>query len=507
MANKVVIKTGVEARDTLIKGANLLGDAIRSTLGPYGANAYLEKGDKVTNDGKTIAQEFWHKNEIVNRGINLLRQAGTRTDEKIGDFTTTAITLAQAILKSAVKFLPTTTRVIGSLTPIEVIQKIEKEYLEIKEKLIDMATPITTEQQLIDAATVSVEDKTLGELIGKAQFSLGKDGVLIAEDSNDPVSSIKLVNGIRIDNGYSTNMIAFDPATQSLVATATKTLLTNHVIQSLVPLAPIIKSLDDQKIKCLTIIARGFSGEALKSALDYTNSGFLIYPINAPYTDQNEVMKDLVAIFGGRYVHTEGTDLGDVQISDIGYAEKIVARRWDSIMTGVDDLNSQARVKGRITELTKQLKVSESDFEKKNLQTRIAQLTSGFGIIKIGGSIAKRKYLLDKATDAANTVRLAFQNGVVPGAGQALKTISDGLDDSYILKVPLRSIYEQITSSAPKEFTVPEWVQDSVTGLTVSLKEACDVAGVFATTLIAVAQENPKPTMVQQVNSDEEESA
>ncbi len=269
MAQNKVIKTGVEARDLLIKGANFLGDAIKSTLGPYGANAYIEKGDRVTNDGKTIAQEFWHKDEIQNRGINRLRQAGIRTDEKIGDFTTTAITLAQAILKSAVKFLPTEKRVIGNMTPIEVIQKIDKEYEEISAKLVDMATQIETKQQLIDAATVSVEDKELGILIGGAQFDLGKEGVIIAEESNDPISSIKSVKGIRIDNGYSTPMVAFDPETQSLTATNTKTLLTNHVIQSLVDLAPVLKSLADQKIRNLTIIARAFSSEALKECPIY----------------------------------------------------------------------------------------------------------------------------------------------------------------------------------------------------------------------------------------------
>ncbi len=431
---KVIIKTGVAARDELIKGANILGDAIKSTLGPYGTNAYLEKGDKVTNDGKTIAQEFWHPNEIMNRGMNLLRKAGIATDEKIGDFTTTAITLAQAILKSAVKFLPTEKRVIGSMTPSEVLQKIEQEYEEINASLIGMATPITSKEQLVEAATVSVENKELGKLIGEAQFALGKNGVLIAEESNDATSSVKMVNGIRIDNGYSSKLLAFDPATQTLTTGNTKTLLTNHVIQSLVPLAPLLKSLTQQKVGSLAIIARAFSGEALKECVKYMEAGFPIYPINAPYTDQNEVMKDIIAIFGGRYIHTENADLADVQVSDVGYAEQIVCRSWDSILTGIADPTSEARVKGRITELEKHLKVSESDF----------------------------------------------------------------------LKIPLMAIYEQITSSAPKEFVIPEWVKDSVKGLQVALKEACDVAGVFATTLIASAQENPKPKYVQETAQAEE---
>lgn len=507
MANKVIIKIGVSARDCLIQGANFLADAIRSTLGPYGANAYLEKGDKVTNDGRTIAQEFWHKDEIVNRGINLLRQAGVRTDEQVHDFTTTAITLGQAILKSAVKKLPTDSIVLGKMTGIEVINKIDAECLEITDRLSKMKSDITTKEQLVDAATVSVEDKELGKLIGETQFELGKDAVLLAEESNEKTSSIKLVKGIRIDNGFSSNLIAFDVETQSLITPKCKTLLTNHVIVSLKPITHVIKSLSDNKVYNLCIFARGFSAEAIKEAVKYSEAGFQIYPINAAYTDQSEVMKDLSAVLGGRYIHMEAAGLDDIQLSDLGYAEKIVARRWDTIITGIDDNNSQARTKGRVTELKKQFAVSESDFEKTQLTVRMAQLERGFGIVKIGGSPTRRKYLLDKAVDAVNTVRMAYRYGVVPGAGQALKTISDDLPESYILKAPIRAIYEQITSTAPKEFVIPEWVKDSVKGLQVALREACETASTFATVLIAIAQEIPKPKYIQEAKEEAEEES
>jgi len=493
MSTRMVIKTGVAARDSLIKGASFMADAVKSTLGPFGANAVLEKGMKVTNDGKTIAQEFMSTDETENLGINILRQAATRTDDKVGDGTTTAITLAQAILKAAIRHLPTEKRIIGDMTPMEVITQIEKERADVTEQLKTMSSPITTEKQLIDVATVSVEDKDLGKLIGSAQFKLGPNGVLIAEESNDEEHSVKHVNGVRIDNGFSTNMIAFDPATQSLNTPMTRTLLTDYVIQSLVPLAPVLKILTDQRVRDLAIIARGFSAEAIQEAIKYGQAGFRIYPINAPYTDQKEIMRDIAVVLGGRFIHTEAANIEDVMISDIGTAEKIVARRWNSEIAGVDDSTSRTRVKGRITELTKQLKASESDFEKRNLQIRIAQLTSGFEIVKIGGNVAKRKYLLDKAVDAVNSVRNAFQEGVVAGGGKALKEIADKMPADAILKPALSSVYEQIISTGPKDFEIPEWVKDPVKVLRVALEEACGVAATLSTTLISTAQEQRKP--------------
>lgn len=504
MPVNTIVRTGVTARDSLIKGANFLADAIKSTIGPYGANAALEKGDKITNDGKTIAQEFSAKDEIENRGINILRQAATRTDDRVHDGTTTAITLAQAILKSAVRHLPTEKRVVGNMTPIEVINAIDAECKDVTAKLLKMATPITTEEQLIDVATVSVEDKELGKLIGTAQFDLGADAVLIAEESNFDKHEVVKVNGIRIDNGFSTNMIAFDPATQSLITGKTKTLLTNHVIQSLTPLAPLIKQLASMKLNNLTIVARGFSSESVKQCLEYTNAGFAIYPINAPFTDQNEIMKDLIAVLGGRYISNEVADLNEIMVSDFGFAEKIVARRWDSVFTGEVNPTNEARIKGRITEITKHLSTSESEFEKKHLHSRIAQLKSGFAIVKVGGSPAKRKYLLDKAEDAVNSVRNAYQEGVIPGGGKALLAISEEMPESSILKPALRAVHDQIISSAPKDFEIPEWVKDPVKVIRTALEEACAVAGVFSTTLIATAQERPRPKYVQETDKQEE---
>lgn len=495
----MVIKTGVEARDALIKGANFMADAVKSTLGPYGANAALEKGDKITNDGKTIAQEFCSKDEIENRGINILRQAATRTDDRVGDGTTTAITLAQAILKSAVRMLPKDKLAIGKMTGIEVINKIDAEFKLVSAIMKEMAKPIETKEQLVNVATVSVEDKDLGKLIGESQFELGPNGYLIAEEANQPDHSIKLVKGIRIDNGFSTNLIAFDPATQSLVTQKTKTLLTNNVIDNLDPLAPLIKQLWSMKCTNLVIVARGFSSVAIKQCLDYLNSGFTLYPINAPYTDQNEIMEDLAALLGGRYINTERTDLAEVMVSDIGFAEHIVARRWDSIFTGSDDAESKSRLEKRVADLNKAHAASESDFEKKHILGRIAQLECGFGIVKIGGPIAKRKYLMDKAVDAVNSVRNAYQEGVIPGAGIGLVQISDQLPSDSILKPALRAVHEQIILSAPKDFVVPAWVVDSVKVIRIALEEACAVAGVFSTTLIATAQEFPKPKYMQEV--------
>jgi chaperonin GroEL len=241
--------------------------------------------------------------------------------------------------------------------------------------------------------------------------------------------------------------------------------------------------------------------------MENAKNGFSIFPINAPYEDQNEIMKDMEAVLGGRYINCEDGDLDSLQLCDVGLAERIVAKRYTAIFTGKSDEDSKGRVKDRISDLNKMYKTESSDFIKRNLRRRIAQLESGFGIIKVGAtSEVERSYKLDKAEDAVNAVRVALQEGTVKGAGLAFKEIGETLDDTDILKRPLLSIYEQIMSKAPEGFVVADNVRDPVKVLRVALSNACSVAGTFATAEIAIASERPKPKYMQEVNQEENEN-
>lgn len=485
-------KRGTEARNELIAGANYLADCVKATLGPYGQNWLLEKGNRVTNDGVTIANNIEIKDEIQNRGAFILREAAKKTNDEAGDGTTTAITLAQAILKEAVRHLGNEEKgIMAKMTPAEVIRQLESERKIVTEKLIAISKPIDSVEDLINSASVSVEDEELGKLIGTAQWDLGPDGVLIAEETNDRACSIEKVTGIKTDTGLGTNAIMNNEEKQSLEIEESAIILSNFTFHSgIVPVMKILNALINAKVKNCVLIGRAFSAEAIRDCMANIKNGFNLYAINAPYTDQKEIMLDMAAVLGGTYFDVEERDMEDMLISDVGHLSKLVAYRYSSIFTGKNDERTQARIKGRVDELKKKLAGAESEFEKKNLRVRIAQLENGFAIVKVGANTeAERGYKKDKCDDAVNAVRAAFQEGVVPGAGLAFKTISEGLADTFLLKRPLLAINEQIMSTAPKDFVIESWVMDPVKVLRIALEKACGVAGVLAGAAGATATE------------------
>lgn len=500
------IKKGIEARDALIKGADFLGDCVRSTLGPNGQNFAIEKGNKVTNDGVTVAREIELKDEIEHRGVCLLKEAAIKTNDIVGDGTTTAIVLAQAITREAVRSLGKE-GVVGKKTPAEILKQIERERTEITEKLVSMATEIKTEEELINSAIVSVEDRELGKLIGEAQWKIGKEGVLIAEEVNERECSVEYVTGLRLDNGFGTSSVINNQEKQSLDVENASVILTNFTFDNLLGIKPLLEQLNKTGVRDILLFGRAFSSNAVLSCMENIKNGFRIFPINAPYVDQAEVMKDLAAVLGGTFYHQEERELSDIQISDLGFAEKFIGKRYDAVIAGKADEKSQERISNRLKELEDKSAGSGSQFEKKGLRERIAQLKNGFAIIKIGAvSETERKYKKDKADDAVNAVRVALQEGTVPGAGLAFKTISESLSSDYILKKPLLSIYEQIVSSSPKDFVIEDWVRDPVKVLRVALENAASVAGTLATAGGAIAWENERDKIVVEQSANETEN-
>lgn len=499
--SKKVIKIGTEARMELIKGADFLADAVKSTLGPFGLNFFLEKGNRVTNDGATVAREIEVEDEIQQRGVVGLREATLKTNDEVGDATTTATLLAQAILKEASKYLPDEKSIIGKKTPSELLRMIDSEYKYVEALLKEMATPITTEEELIKSAIVSVEDENLGRIIGSAQWELGPDGILIAEETLDPECSVEMVQGIRIDNGLGSSISINNQEKGALEVSDVKIILTSHTIQTLEPLHEIMSTLHKNGARSLVIVARAFTTEAIMECMAHVQKGYPIYPINAPYTDMNEVMKDLAAVLGGRFINVEESPLDSIQLSDVGYAKKVLGKRYSSILAGHnDDPSIKQRVEERVGELQEALKGTLSVFERRNLEARVAQLTTGIGIVKVGASSdMARKRLQDKAEDCVNAVRHAYKTGTVPGAGLAYKAASDELDEGSILKRPLYAVYEQIMSTAPEGFVIEDWVRDPLKVVVVALEKACSVAGNFATAHGASAPKNEEAKYVKEV--------
>lgn len=507
---KRVSKIGIPARDSLVKGADYMANAVKMTLGPFGLNFALEKNGEITNDGVTIARELASgaiHDEIEARGARMLLEAATKTEERGCDGTTTATILAQAITAEAIVRLPNldTVSAKNKKKPSEIKLQIEKECAEVLEILDKMAVPIKDEKSLIKSAMVSTGNKELAELLGKTQFEIGKEGYIIAEETGDKFCSIEKVFGVRIDNGIVSSLAINNAEKQTLELKNIAILLTDYVIKDLRPAilnydketgigTGIGNKMADRGMTDLIIIGRHFEPVAIKQCLDNMKTGFNIYPINAPYVDQKEIMKDLVAVLGGRFISTDSASLESAEISDLGCVSKIEANRVSAIIAGRDDDKSKERIKNRLAELREQYKGSKSDFEKKLLEQRIAQLQNGFGLLKIGSvTDIDRKFLKRKADDAVGAVRLALQEGVVDGGGLAFKKISDSLPDSYILKKPLMSIYNQIIASAPTGFTIEKWVKDPVKVLKVALQHACSVSAIFATAGGAICEMLPKP--------------
>lgn len=491
---------GLEARNKAIKGVSYVAGVVKNTIGPFGQNVMLEKGNAITNDGVTIGNAIAPTivDEFERRGALVANEASNKTNSMVGDATSTAWALTEAIIKEAVRYLPSEKSIKSKKTPAEITQMINQSKDNVLNLLETVSMPIQFKEDLIKSALVSVEDEQLATLLGATQWELGPEGQIIAEEVNETNSSIERVTGIRLDNGFGGSHLITNPEDQSLEVQDLPILLTNYTIgkEELISLKDSIFShIINQKKLGLIIVARAFTSEAIKMSQESAQAGFALFPINAPYVNQKEIMKDIQVVVGGRYIDTEESSLQDIYITDIGFCKRLVAHISDAIVTGEEDEKAHERKYKRVEELKLALKGEKSDFGKRMIETRIAQLTNGFAILKVGStSLTNRKRLKDKADDAVNAVRLALKGGTVKGAGQAFKEISDTLEEGDILKRPLLTVYEQIINSAPEDWTIPEWVRDPFLVLKAALENACETAAVFSSVQGIVTEEN-KPKL------------
>lgn len=488
-----VAKIGYSGRDSLVKGANYICDAVALTIGPAGQQYALEKGNRITNDGITVARELigTQEDEIEERGAKIVVEGMNSANEIAGDASSTCAVLIKSVLKEAVRQLPSKDRLIGKMTPPQLIRKIEAERIEITKLLEEKRTEVTTEQDLIDVATVSVEDAEIGKLLGSAQWKLGKDGVILAEEVNEKTCSIEQITGLLLDNGFGTQAVINNPEKEALELKDVAIIYTSHTISDLAVIKDTLEALLKMGNRQIVIMARAFTQETIISCQKNMENGLGIYPLNAPYTDQAEVMQDLQAVLGGRFINADTDSLDSLQISDVGFATHVLAKRMSTVLAGKSD---KTLVDARIAVLEKKREGTGSEFEKQNLTKRISQLNNGFALLKVGAiSETERKYIKDKADDAVNAVRSAFQEGTIKGGGLALYEIAESLggDESYILKNAIKAPYEQIRHNAGDDFVVEDWVRDSFKVTRIVLEKACSVAGILATAGGSIATKKP----------------
>lgn len=490
------VLTGVEARKESLKGVKFLSDCVTPTIGPFGTNGIMEKGLRITNDGISIAREVQLENEHQDMGLRKAREAAAKANDQAGDGSTTTITLIHAIADELDQKLGDG-RTVGATTTAQLLKKLSQEKDEVIEKLQASATPVTTLEELIHSAVVSVEDEELGRMIGEAQWNLGPEGQILAEEVNERTVTIEPINGIRIDNGMGLTQAMNNFEKQSLELKDVPVILTTNTVtfDKWGDIKPIFDGLATQGVRNVVLVCRAISDDVIPVIQANAQQGFFISPINAPYVNQREVMKDLEAVLGGRFVDSEDGGLDTIQHSDLGHIKTLSARRYDAIFAGESTEESKARIEKRVETLKEVLKGNPSDFDRKNIEGRIAQLTNGFALAKVGAeSESERKRIFDKVEDAVNATRAAFQEGTVKGAGLAFKEIADNMPADSLLKKPLGSIYKQVMKNAPADFKVEDWVRDPVKVLRIALEHATTAAGQLATVTTSVHTKRKKST-------------
>lgn len=483
-----------EAIDRVMRGVETVA-SVKATLGPYGRNFLIEKsGSRITNDGVTIAQQMQSKDEIEELAIRTVREAASKTNEEAGDGTTTCLTLAESIFKAAYEYLPRE-GVIGRKSVMSLRKSILDEAKYVVDELAKMAKPVETLEELIDVARVSVEDDELAKMVAEIQWEIGKDGVVLAEETAEPMCSVEKVEGIRIDNGLGATNVMNDTERQRLIVRNVPVLLTTYEINNFNELMGPINQMVQGGITEMVIMARAFSNDAIRVLMENYNKGIRVYPMNAPYINQREIMKDLEAVLGGRYINHEETTLDSVTASDFGLASQVVGYRYNATFAGdPKDENAKNRVKARIEKLEEEHKGEPSKFNKRAIEDRIAQLKTGFAIMKIGSiSDADRKYKFDKVEDAVNAVRSALQSGTVKGGGLAMKEIAEGMPEDFILKEAFKAPYNQIMANAGETFKIEDWVRNSFKVERVATENAARIASTLITIGGAVATERIKP--------------
>lgn len=479
-----------EAFDRIMEGVDLLADAVKQTLGPHGRNFLLEKtGTRITNDGITIAREVQARDEIADLGVRLVREAAIKTNEEAGDGTTTATVLTQAALHEGAKRIARKGQ-FAKQSVLSIRKQIEEETEIVVKGLQDMATPVETVEDLYNVAMVSVEDEELARLISEAQFDLGPHGRIVVEESTQTKCEIERVNGIQIDNGLGTSVLMNDPERHRLLLHDVPVLMTNYQIQDIQSVQPAINGLVQKGHTKIVLLARAFSSDAIRQIMQNFQNGIEVYPMNAPYVNQREVMYDLQAILGGTYIHDEGNALDDMTSESAGFASVVQGYMHSAVFTGTTEEKTEIRVKERASKLRQEAEGEPSKYNKEAILKRVAQLEGGFSLLKVGSSSdTDRKYKYDKAEDAVNTVRSAFQEGMVPGAGKAFLEVLKQLPDDALLRPVLEAPHKQIIANAGEEIEVPEWVKNSVKTDRVAFENAMKVAANLITAGGAIATE------------------
>ena len=415
------------ARRAMERGVNILADTVKVTLGPKGRNVVIAKSfgaPIITNDGVTIAKEIELSDPVENMGAQLVKEVATKTNDVAGDGTTTATVLAQAMVKEGIRNLA------AGAQPMDIKAGIEAAVAAVSEKLRSQATPVNGKAQIADVATISAQDRAIGDLISEAMDRVGKDGVITVEEASTTGLDLEFTEGMQFDKGYISPYFVTDQDRMESILEDAYVLISAGKISALADLLPILEKVSAAS-KPLLIIADDIEGEALSTLVVNRMRGvFASVAVKAPgFGDRRKAMlQDIATLTGGQVISDEvGMKLDAATLEDLGRARRIVVSK--DATTIIEGAGDKGAVAARVSELRKEIENSDSSWDKEKLQERVAKLAGGVCVIKVGAhtevELNEKKHRLE---DAISATRAAVEEGIVVGGGAALVHAADVLE-------------------------------------------------------------------------------
>ncbi|GAA0613997.1 chaperonin GroEL [Brevundimonas kwangchunensis] len=523
MAAKIV-QFNTDARDKMLRGVNILANAVKVTLGPKGRNVVIQKSfgaPRSTKDGVSVAKEIELEDAFENMGAQMIREVASKTNDKAGDGTTTATVLAQAIVQEGLK------AVAAGMNPMDLKRGIDKAVVTVLADIKDSSKKVTSNDEIAQVGTISANgDVEVGALIAQAMAKVGNDGVITVEEAKTAETTVDIVEGMQFDRGYLSPYFITNADKMEAILEEPLILLHEKKLTSLQPMLPILEAVV-QSGRPLLIIAEDIEGEALATlVVNKLRGGLRVAAVKAPgFGDRRKAMLEDIAVLTGGQVISEdlGIKLESVSLDMLGKAKKVSITKDDT--TVVEGAGEKEAIEARVSQIKAQIEATTSDYDREKLQERLAKLAGGVAVLRVGGSTeVEVKEKKDRVDDALNATRAAADEGIVPGGGIALLKASkklegltgDNADQNAgiaiirrALQAPIRQISENagvegsivvgkvLESNDPsfgfnaqtEEYgdLVKMGVIDPAKVVRTALQDAASVAGILITTEAAVA--------------------
>lgn len=418
MAKEVIF--GEDVKKKLQKGVDTVANAVKVTLGPRGRNVILDKGfggPTITNDGVSIAKDISLKDKFENMGVEIIKEVANKTNELAGDGTTTATVLTQALVNEGLR------QTTLGLNSMAVRSGMEHAAADVVKALHAQATQISTSEEIKQVATISAESADIGEKIAEAIEKVGKDGVVTVEESQSFGIETELTEGMEFDRGYVSPYMVTNPERMEAEYKDAHILITDKKVASVQEILPLLEKIAQSGKKELVIIADDIEGEALTTfVVNKLKGGFSVLGVKAPgYGDRKkEVLQDIAITTGGQLISEElGMKLETAELSHLGQADRVVSTKDTTVIVG--GKGEKSAIADRVAALKSQLEQTTSKFDKEKLEERVAKLSGGVGVIRVGAATeTEMKYLKLKIEDAVNATKAAIEEGIVSGGGTSL---------------------------------------------------------------------------------------